>query len=212
MWECQEVPRLPRKTTLQLVLKPSKTKRFAAPPIETATAEENQRIDTKHVGTSKRAFCARHPQIFTLLSFKIDVFLRACLWNSKIIFQNRCFLRGLRQFSSHLTKRHECRGLCTLSPLRTALTTGFAKTTQHNTSEVPCLPPKMTLKVSKVLRLPRAMQLALNKRCENTRATQHKFWHVMKHIGMSRSATRAMQNETTRQLKLPNVTTLQNSP
>jgi hypothetical protein len=34
----------------------------------------------------------------------------------------------------------------------------FANTTQHDKSEVPRLPRKMTMKVSKVLRLPRKMQ------------------------------------------------------
>ena len=37
------------------------------------TPQENQRIVTGHVEASKRAFRARHPQVFTLCSFKIDV-------------------------------------------------------------------------------------------------------------------------------------------
>jgi hypothetical protein len=46
------------------------------PHTHTATAEENQRIETRHVGASKRAFRARPPPIFIFCSFKIDVFLR----------------------------------------------------------------------------------------------------------------------------------------
>ena len=51
MLECQEVPRLPRKTT------------FAASPIDTAMAPESQRPETRHVGASKRTFRARLPQM-----------------------------------------------------------------------------------------------------------------------------------------------------
>ena len=35
--------------------------------------------------------------------------------------QNRCFLRGFRQFSSHVTKCNACHGIYTLSPLDAAL-------------------------------------------------------------------------------------------
>ena len=38
--KCQEVPSLPRKTTLQPVLKPSTRKGFAASPIDTAMAPQ----------------------------------------------------------------------------------------------------------------------------------------------------------------------------
>ena len=54
-------------------------KGFAASPIDTARPEENQRHETGHVGASKRAFRARLPPIFTLCSFKTDVFLRVFL-------------------------------------------------------------------------------------------------------------------------------------
>ena len=51
---------------------------------------------------------------------------------------------GFRQFSSHLTKRHACHGICTLSeplsPLDAALTMRFAQNTQHDTSKVLRLP------------------------------------------------------------------------
>ena len=41
--------------------------------------------------------------------------------------QNRCFVRGFRQFSLHVTKCHTCHGICTLSPLDAALTLRFPK-------------------------------------------------------------------------------------
>ena len=56
--------------------KHAKRRGFAACPIDTASPQENQRPETRHVGAPKRAFRARLPPIFTLCSFKIDVFLR----------------------------------------------------------------------------------------------------------------------------------------
>ena len=52
---------------------------FAASPIDTATPQENQRLETRHVGVPKRTFRTRLPPILTLCSFKIDVFLRVFL-------------------------------------------------------------------------------------------------------------------------------------
>ena len=72
--------------------------------------------------------------------------------------QNRCFVRGFRQFSAHRTKCHACHGICTLSPRDAALPMRFTKNTQHDTSKVLRLPRKMTMDTSKVLRLPRKMQ------------------------------------------------------
>ena len=92
--------------------------------------------------------------MFILCSFKINVFLQVSHEPQNLLPQNRCFVRGFRQFSLHLTKCHACHGICTLSPLDAALTLRF-KNTQHDTSEVLRLPRKMTIEVSKVLRLPR---------------------------------------------------------
>ena len=50
--------------------------------------------------------------------------------------QNRCFVRGFRQFSAHLTKCHVCHGICTLSPLDAALPMRFVKT--RNTTRLKC--------------------------------------------------------------------------
>ena len=69
-------------TALHIVttaLIPSKGKGFGASPIDTGTAEENERLETRHVGASKRAFRGRIPENVTLRSFKIDVFLRVFL-------------------------------------------------------------------------------------------------------------------------------------
>ena len=53
------------------------------PPIDTVMPQENQRIETRHVGASKRGFRPTRPQVFTLCSLKIDVFLRVFLGTSK---------------------------------------------------------------------------------------------------------------------------------
>ena len=67
---------------------------FAASPIDTATPQENQRLETRHVDAEKPAFRTRLPPILTLCSFKIDVFLRVFLrtWKfatSKSMFRAR---------------------------------------------------------------------------------------------------------------------------
>ena len=65
--------------------------------------------------------------------------------------QNRCFVRGFRQFSLHVTKCHTCHGICTLSPLDAALTLRFPKWACNTTQSEELRPPhKMTMEVSKV--------------------------------------------------------------
>ena len=64
--ECHKVPRLPRKTTGQPAWKHSKRVCFPASPIDSATPQENQRLETRHVDAEKQAFRARLPPIFTV--------------------------------------------------------------------------------------------------------------------------------------------------
>ena len=63
-----------------------KDKFCSFPHIDTATPPENQRLETRRVGTPKRAFPARLLPIFTLCSFKVDVFLRIFLGTSKFCY------------------------------------------------------------------------------------------------------------------------------
>ena len=135
-----------------------RTSSFAASPIDTARPQENQRRETRQVGTPKRAFRARLPAIFTLCSCKIAFSYEFSLEPENLQPQNQCFVRGFRQFSPHRTKCHACHGICALSPLDAALPMQFAKNTQHDTSKVLRLPRKMTMDTSKVLRLPRKLQ------------------------------------------------------
>ena len=63
---------------------------FAAAHIDTARPRENQRRETRQVGAPKRACRARLPPMFTLCSFKIDVFLRTWKFaTSKSMFRAR---------------------------------------------------------------------------------------------------------------------------
>ena len=58
--------------------------------------------------------------------------------------------------------------------------------------------------MSEALRLPRKIQMIFWKwRKSIAPVTQKDFYHVMKHIGMSQSATHATQNEVTEHLKPP---------
>ena len=78
--------------------------------------------------------------------------------------ENRCSLRGFRQFSTRLTKCYARHAICSLSPKDAALTMRFAKT--RDMTHLKCgLPREMTMKVAKVLRLPR--QLEHNSMCRN---------------------------------------------
>ena len=173
--ECHRVPHLPGKTTWQPAWKPSKRKGFAASPIDTARPQENQRLETRHVGASKRAFLARILPIFTLCSFKIGVSYEFSDEPLHLLPQNRCFVRGFGRFSSLLTKCHACQGICTLSSLDAALTMRFAKT---RTTRLKCCARHakwqyMTMDTSKVLRLPRKLQLILRKRRKSIAPATH---------------------------------------
>ena len=150
----------------------------------TATPQENQRIETRHAGASKQAFCARLPQIFTLCSYKIDVFLRIFSWTpqSSLPPQDWCFVPGFRQFSSHVTKCHACNGICTLSSLDAALTMRYAKNTYHDTTKLLRLPCQMMMEVSKAAPATKNGSHLLKATQSIVPVTQKNFWHVMKHV------------------------------
>ena len=109
---------------------------------------------------------------------------------------------GLRQFSSHVTKCHACHGICGLSwrsPDNASRQKHYA--TRHVWTAAPAT-RKMKMEVSKVLRLPRTMQVIFWNPAIAP-ATRNGFWHVMKHVGMSRSATPATRNDVARRWKPP---------
>ena len=164
-------------------LTPSKRKGFAASPEDTARPQENQRLETRHVGASKRAFRADFLRFSHFVASKAMFSYEISHNPLNLLPQNRYFVQGFRQVSSHLTRCHACHGICTLSPLDAALTMRFAKNMQHDTSKVLRLPRKMTMDTSKVLHLPRKLQLILRKRRKSIApATQNDFRHVTKHV------------------------------
>ena len=115
-----------------------------------------------HVGASKRAFRPRLPPILTLCSFSMFSY-EFSLEPENLQPQNRCFVQGFRQISSHLTKCHACHRICTLSPLDAALTMRFTKNTQHDT----CCACHENCKSS----------------CENVaKVLRNDFRHVTKHV------------------------------
>ena len=74
---------------------------------------------------------------FDKLQLKNRRFPTSCSEEAEnLIAQNRCFVRGFRQISSHLTKYHTCQAICTLSPLCAALPMRFAK--RRNTTRLKC--------------------------------------------------------------------------
>ena len=120
--------------------------------------------------------------------------------------QNRCFVRGCRQFSSsHLTKCHACHGICTLSPLDAALTMRFHKA--RSTTRLKCAAPATQDDDGHVQSPAPATKTAthLVKTSQKyyTCHTKNDFRHVTKHVWMSRSATPATRIEATRRLKPP---------
>ena len=93
---------------------------------------------------------------------------------------------------------HACHRICLLTPLDVALTMRFAKNTQRDTSEVLLPPRKMTMEASKVIRLPRNMQLIFGKPCKSIAlVTQNDLGRFCRHVRMSASATLATQNGMT---------------
>ena len=77
---------------------------FAASPIDTARPRENQTREKRQVGAPKQAFRARLPQIFTLCSFKIDVFLRVFLRTRKLATSKSMFRARLPSIFSTCQK------------------------------------------------------------------------------------------------------------
>ena len=173
MLKCHEVPCLPSKTTLQLALKHSTRKGFAASPIDTATAPQTPATRDETCWSIRTNISSSQRQNFQ--------------HSSKNATPSTEFAP-----CHHFAQHWQCD-----SP----------KKTQHDTSKVLRLPHKMTPELSKVLRLPRKMQRIFWKHGKSIApATQNDSWHVLKHVGMSPSATPATRNEATRRWKAPKVT------
>ena len=165
---------------------------FAASPIDTAKPPENQWPETRQVGALKRAFRARLPPIFTLCSFKINVFLRVFVGTSKfcnikidVSCEASINFQHMSQNATPTTEFAPCRHLtqpcqCDLQKTR-------------NATRVKCCAchAKMTMDTSKVLRLPTKTATHLLKTSQSIARLPHKndFPHVAKlnHVWMSQS-------------------------
>ena len=185
---------------------------LAASLIDTARPQENQRLETRHVGASKRTCHARLHPIFTLCSFKIDVFLRVFLGNSKFATSKSIFPARLPSiFITSHKMPHLPRNLHLVATWRSP-DNRIRKHTQHDTSEVLRLPRKMTLTCPKCC----ACHENCNSSCENVANycachTKRLSTRYKKSL-MSRSATPATRNEAMRRLKPPKWLLLQNLP
>ena len=105
-WQCHEVPRLP-KTAYDIIwprLKPFQHESIF--PIDTATPQENQRIEMRHIGLeAPNVHFAQDFLKFSLLvapkSTFSYTFINVLHEPQNSLPQNRCFVRGFRQFSSN---------------------------------------------------------------------------------------------------------------
>ena len=124
-----------------------------------------------------RKSCARLPRLFACRSYKIGMFLQVPDEPQNLPPQNRCFVRGFRQFSSHVTKCHVCHVICAVSPLHSARQCDSQKI--RNTTRLKCCVchAKWTWTPPKVLRLPRKIQLMFREpRKSIAPVTQNDFW------------------------------------
>ena len=157
-------------------------KGFAASTIDTATTEDNQRIETK-LEPQNRAFRGKPLRTFPT-SFPLKLI--------NLLPPNRCLVRGL--MSQNATG---CHGICKM---------GLAKKTQHDRSEVSRLPRKMTTGVpkccachencdsssAKILHLPHKRLSTRYKTCRNVR-----------NMSECHKVLPAMREEATRHVELP---------
>ena len=106
---------------------------FAASPIDTgeATGKPDTRDETGG-STKTKHFVRDFLQISYFAASKSTFSYEFSLEPENLQPQNRCFVRGFRQFSAHVRKCHACHGICTLSPLDAALPMRFTKT-RHRT-------------------------------------------------------------------------------
>ena len=149
------MPRMPRKTTRQPVLKPSTKMGFAPSPIDTATAAKKPATGDETCWGINTSISCETALNFTLCSFKMDVFLRVFLRTDLKIDVSCEASVDFHDMSQNATPATE------FAPVTTSRSTDNAirqKETQHDTSKALRLPRKMTSEVPKVLRLPRKMQ------------------------------------------------------
>ena len=132
-WQCHEVPRLP-KTAYDIIwprLKPFQHE--STFPIDTATPQENQRIEMRHIGLeAPNVHFAQDFLKFSLLVAPKSTFsytYKCSSWTPKFATPKSMFRARLPSIfiESHVTKCQSCHPICTLSPLDASLTVLFAQ-------------------------------------------------------------------------------------
>ena len=135
--------------------------------------------------------------MFTLCRYKIDIFLRIFLMNPKICYLESMFRARLPSIFHHICHKMP-RVLCNLHVVTTWHSPDHAIRKKHATRHdwSACLEKwnSFVKNLAKVSRL------------------SHDFWHVMKHVGMSPSATLSTRNDTAQRLNLQRWPLLQHSP
>ena len=194
-WECHEAPPLPRKTTLLYTsFETFQNERFC--------------IEIRHIGSPKRLFRMKPPKIFTLDSSKIDVFLRVFLMNPRNwLPQNRCFVRGFSQFSSHVTKCHACHAMHVVTTWRSPDNAIRKKNAAPSVkSTVPATQNEDWHVQSAGPAAKHESHLLKSTQKSIAPITRKDFWHVMKHVAMSQSATPATRKRGCATFEPPKVT------
>ena len=107
---------------------------FAASPIDTARPRRDARRDRwEH---QNEHFVRDFLQFSRFVASKSTFSYDFSLEPENLQPQNRCFVRGFRQFAAQRTKCHACHGICTSSPLDAALPMRFTKT--RNRTRLKC--------------------------------------------------------------------------
>ena len=130
-----------------------------------------------------------------------------CHEPQNLLPQNRCFLRGFRQFSSHVTKCHSCTEFARCHHFAQPWHCDSQKkhARQHVWTATPATQNDDGVLQSAVPAPEKCTSSSENDAKVLRHVTQNDFRHVMKHVGMSQSATPATWNEATRRLKFPKV-------
>ena len=200
--QCHEVPRLPRKTPFPHPLKRTQKTSFAAFPNGTGTPPQNHNsVKTRHISyetssTFQTLYLKnrRFPTNFFMkrksCHVKFDVSCEASV-NFHHLSKNVTLSTEFARFHQ-LTQPWQCHLHKSHISTRLKCCACHAKWHRRCPNCCACHEKKQRIfrKCSKSI----------------APATQNDFWHVMKHVGMSRSATLAMRNEATQRWKAPKVT------
>ena len=159
---------------------------FAASPIDTAKPREHQILETRYVLRTKTSISYETSSTFhTLPASKSTFSYEFSLEPENLQPQNRCFVRGFRQFSAHAQNATPATEFAPCHHLTQPCQCDLQKT--RNT-RLKCCACHEKWRWTR----PRKLQHIFWKRHKSIApATQNDFRHVPEHVWMSRSATPA---------------------